>query len=472
MLLGKLDLFYKKSFTKDYVYFVSIFCTLFLIHFIWNCIFYPGFIQADHQSLIAGIAIGRPNQWHSLLWGYVAYPFLYLSSSYGLYGFVQTIIFALSVSYSIFILFKYSIISSKQGYILALFFCFSPTFIVYNQLYASDVVFSYLIAPLTACVIVIVKTKSTIFSNNRFCVFLILLIVVVVQLRKNALLIPFLLFILIFIYYKEFRLKVFGLFTCIAVLTFLFNAFWSSVLAAPASPSQEMLSVPSVQIARVFVDGGDVPQDISKDLLQIRSEKEWKDAYVSYSADGEKKGLHLTPELMKDWLILGIKNPSSYLAAYSDLLHPFWQLTGQNMEVWGPGLDFAKHDIFTSKPCANLCDSSYVSQIEAPYTYWQTKLSSMQDIVNNSHAFVITDALYLFFFNRALPLWIFIAGFLYSLVKRGLKEYILVSSSLFCILVSLLCFAPISSFRYSFQAFTCIPFVFVFLLYLKKATNE
>lgn len=432
-----------------------------------NAIAFPGFIQADHQWLIARIAMGEPWQWHSLLWGYLAFPMLYLSPSYGLYGIFQTMVLASCVTYAAYWLHRLHIISYRGAVFLALLFGLSPTFLLYNQLYASDIVFTYVLIPLTVDLIRIVWSKGRIFAATGFDIQLVLLLILTYQLRKNAALIPVAVFALAFLYYSQARKRLLACGAVFVIASMTLGGFWTYVVRAEQSPSQELLSVPSVQIGRVFANGGYIPEDVADDLSAIRSPQQWKDAYVPYSADSEKTGTQLTPTFVKDWLVVGLHNPRAYVQAYADLLHPFWQLTGST-QAWGLALDFQQHTLFTNGECKGRCRTSYVEQVNAPLSPGRQFAASFQSRLEGSHMPIVADALRLVFFNRALPLWVFVIGLGCAIRKKNISDYLLVSAPLFCILIALLCFAPIASFRYAFQAFGVLPILVAYLHHILR----
>lgn len=236
---------------------VPLTCTVLIPHLIANYFFFPGFIQADHQSLIAHIAINQPSQWHSPLWGYLAFPLLYLSPSYGVYGIIQTCIFTICAVYSIVSLRSMSLISHKTELLLALIFGLSPTYLLYNQLYASDVIFAYLCIPLTVQLIKLVHSNGDALSNRSYRLSLILLAFLVFQLRKNAVLIPIGVFAITIIRYRVQRNNCFKCISVFLIAAIAASVFWTYAVKATPSPSQEMLSVPAQQIGRVFSRDGD-----------------------------------------------------------------------------------------------------------------------------------------------------------------------------------------------------------------------
>lgn len=431
---------------------------------------FPGFIQIDHQYLIAEIATNHPSQWHSLLWGYFAFPFIYQSPSYGLYGILQSLIFTLCITYAIVELYRMRLISRQATFFCAATFGLSPTFLLYNQLYASDVIFSYILAPLTVQVIKLVHSEGQALQNRKYRCSLIFLLFIAFQLRKNAVLIPLVLLTAMFFYYRLYRKKVVQCFTVFLTAALLSTFFWTNIIKATPSPSQEMLSVPAQQIAYVFKHDGVIPQGIERNLSQIRSPKEWKEVYIPYTADPEKKNLQLTPEFIENWITTGLHNPLAYVRAYTLLMNPFWQFTS-NTESLGIDIDFSYNTLFTTSPCNNQCRTDYVEQIKNAFTPFKQQISQIQNKIFDSHIPVITDALILVFFNRALPLWIFLGGIIVSIRKKITKDYLLISIPLVCVLISLLCFAPVASFRYAFQTFCMLPIIITYLL-ARKTPNK
>lgn len=436
---------------------------------------YPGFLQADHQSLIANIAVGEPSQWHSLLWGYLAFPFLYLSPSYGLYGLVQTFVLVVCAVYSLYKLSKLNLLGKRGILLVATIFGISPTLLLYNTLYASDIIFAYMLMPLCISFMEIALSNGKIFNNKFFCIRFCVLLFVIYELRKNAIIILVFSFFLLFIIFIDNRKRVLSLFLVLCVGVVGANSFWTYGLNATPSPSQEMLSVPSVQIGYVFAHNGEIPSDAKAYLLSIRSEQEWKDRYSSFSADGEKDGLEFTFDFVKAWFEIGIRNPLAYVRAYIDLMHPYWEITSSSAGL-NIGVDFYNHEKFTSSICdVNDCKSDYVNQISREWSPVMLWISGVQGIILNTHWIGISDLLRLVFFNRALPFWIFVCGLLISLKKNKLKEYLVISLPLWSVLVSLLFFSPIASFRYIFQVFCILPIVGVYLkrmLSLSLRCNE
>lgn len=121
---------------------------LFVPNLITWVLLYPGYLQPDHILRTAEFAGGAPSTMHSLLWTCLAFPFLYLSPSYAIYGLIQIAAFTYCAYRTISILKRMHFTKTKA--IAALLFGLFPTFLLYNELYCSDVIFSYCIMLLAA----------------------------------------------------------------------------------------------------------------------------------------------------------------------------------------------------------------------------------------------------------------------------------------------------------------------------------
>ena len=368
---------------------------------LWLCVVYPGYLQADHQISIASFALGHPREWHSLLWCLFAFPFLYWSPSIAVYGVVQIVAYVALMMFSIKRLQRIDIIKRRGGFILATVYGFFPTFVAYNQLYSSDVMFAYILVPITVMLMEVYKTSGECLKSIKFSAFFCLFMYLACELRKNAILIPVIAACVLLLIYKPVRKRLAALFAVLLASLLATSVFFSVVLQSEASPSQEMLSVPAMQIARVYVDDGDIPDSVRKDLEQVRSADDWKSNYVDYLADYEKKGLTLSATFIKDWLILGLRNPSSYIQAYQDLMYPYWQLTVGDDRV---SIDFQNHDDFTIGTCGNQCRAEYVSQFKRNKQPSSARLLEMIRIANEEHYPFVNDFYNLIICNRALPL--------------------------------------------------------------------
>lgn len=159
--------------------------------FAW-IILWPGYLQPDHMVRIAEFAAGAPSAQHSLLWMYFAFPFLYLFPSYSAYGLIQVLVFVVCAYWSISIIKSIGFVKTKH--VPALLYGLLPTFLIYNELYCSDIVFSYLVMLLTAHLLKLVfvenSAKSSAKNSAKVHIVVLVIMILALLLRKNAVVMP------------------------------------------------------------------------------------------------------------------------------------------------------------------------------------------------------------------------------------------------------------------------------------------
>lgn len=298
---------------------------VFIVEFIPNLIawryLYPGFLQADHAGTIAYYAEGHLDPWHSVFWALIAKPLLYDSPSYGMYGILPVLVFSGAVAFSITRLARLGIIRMPGIAILAIVFALSPNYLLYNQLYSSDILFAILLIPYTVLLTEVAVTRCHALHRPTFLVGLAMLTWVILELRKNALVVPMLaLVVLLIVFHREWRRILVALLVPLVVFVggnaVFDRVFDVHVQTAGKTTTQELLSVPSVQVGRVYSLGLPIPDDIDALLTEQRPAEYWTNHYLPYNADLEKEGLGLTPDFVTGWLRLGKLYPGVYKDAY------------------------------------------------------------------------------------------------------------------------------------------------------------
>ena len=425
----------------------------------WLLLF-PGYFQADHQESIARFLSGAPSLWHSMVWSLLALPLVYATPSYALYGLFQIALFVVCAYCSIRRLVRLGIL---RGTVLtsALFGLF-PSFLLFNELYSSDVCFASLLILLTSMCIEIAETRGGAFRDRGFCVRLALLCFFVLSLRKNAVLIGVTLCVVVPLAFRPVWRQALLTFLCSLVVALGLDMSWPVLMGAQPSPSQEMLSVPTLQIAATYAAGGDIPDDANRYLTSFRSSEDWAAAYVPYTADFAKNHISLTPEFAKSWLEIGLRNPGIYLSAYAQLEYPFWTLVDTSENFLST--DFGCNEQFTHEHLSP-GHESYASQFggeEEKSSLWR-KPQSIQSLVNNLRLPVLSDLFYLVLFNRGLSLWVVLVGLVASARERRLG-YLVSAIPVACVVLGLLVFAPMPLARYAMHTYYSLPLLIIYLV--------
>ena len=146
-------------------------------------------------------------------------------------------------------------------------------------------------------------------------------------------------------------------------------------------------------------------------------------------------------------------------------MKPYWQITSTPSTQF-IDTDFMDHDIYTRSTCqkmGNKCSDEYLNQFKGHYTYMRSVPSKLYNKIESMGIPVISDSFNLIFFDRALPLWLFVVGCIIAYRMRCLRKFVIMSLPLLCILISLLAFSPVAAFRYSLQMYYVLPLLAIWI---------
>jgi hypothetical protein len=412
---------------------------------------FPGFLQPDHATTIALLVTGKLDAWHSVFWALLAKPLLYDLPSYGFYGLAQVLLYVVSITFFIAKLRQLGVIKSVGTWVLTAVFALSPCYLLYNVTYSSDMVFAILLVPYTAMLVELAVTNLESLKRTSFLVGLSILTFVLLELRKNALLIPLILFIVLLIMRKDLWKRILVGVLVPVVAFFGINAVFNAVFDVRKSPSQEMMSVPAQQIGRVYAANLPVPEDLNGYFISIRSADDWKRQYHEDEADTEKQGLKLSAQFVGNWVRLGMKYPTVYAAAYWDLMKNYF-MVGSKPTV---GLDFSAFPNFTEDACKAKCKPEYVQQMTAPLNQHQEGVLRWFAVMSGSKWLTMT--VQRVFFNTATPFWCLLAVFAVIMLRKKYKRMLVAVVPMACLFIAFLCFSPIVLTRYAMEMYYMIP---------------
>jgi hypothetical protein len=441
-------------------------------------IFWPGFIQYDHLIEIASAGSSSPVEWHSLLWAYLSRGIMFSTGTIGVYGLLQIAAQILMVMYSILTLRRLEIINNRASIILALIYGLSPCFIMYGLMWQTDTLFALLMMMLSILMIEYAKDHS-LLSSRKWIFMIIITTFFLIQFRKNAILIPIIIGIILIVTSKKIIRS-----SIIAIIPLLISSLISlffSMLGVIPSPVQELLSVPAQQVGLVAHENGPISENDKREFEKVRSLEKWKTEYLETDADPLKKGITDSTGFMKAWWNTGLKNPGLYVKAWWNLMYPYWQVTVSHkneIRINDINDDFNEFQETSGRSKTACLQDGYacysgtdVEKIIAlgsqnNRTEW---LSGFYDWAVYDHIPIISDLFTLVFFNNALPLRTLIICFILS--KRR-KDWIVIFLPAVYIMISLLAFSPISTYRYSLELYWVIPIIIAWTLHSRIQNNH
>jgi len=434
-------------------------------------VFWPGELQWDHIVTVAGVADGAPDQWHSIIWGYVATPII-MALGYGWYGLLQTIIQLALEWWSLESLRKSGLYGQKGELVLAIVYGLSPCFLMYGLLWGTDTLFAVMMMVTVTMMVITVRSDGAFLEQRSNRIALLFLMVMLTQFRKNAVLIPIILYPILMVRYSKVRKTILADLGVVLMVDLILAGVFA-LAGVTASPPQEMLSVPAQQVGRVARDGGEVSDWAKAEFEKTRPWSQWAKEYQPPDADNMKKNLNGdVPGFLKAWADTGLRNPGTYVQAYMKIEYPYWQLTTDiihDLELDHIRQDFNDYTLWEVNgkvvPQKAICDVNggkcyhdpeLIEKLLVKHNPRQEWLNNFYDTVMKSHIPIVTDSFTLVFFNAALPLWSIVLSLI--LIGKGhRKNWLVVWAAPSLIMLTLLMFSPIALFRYALQIIWSLP---------------
>lgn len=314
---------------------------LFLFYLLcWLPVFlavYPGFFVYDAQDEFVQAQTRNFTTHHPLphvvLLGGIILAVNKLTGSYNMgiaaYTLFQMLLMAGVFTYVVGYM-KRKKISRRLRILTALYFALFPVIVMFTLCSAKDGIFSAAFLLLLLSLTEMAEQKGEFFKNRKNLLLFGISAVVMMSFRHNGMyaflvLVPFLL-----VFMKGCRKKTGVLLGSIFAVYFLLSAGLTAVLSAEHSESQEMLTVPIQQLARVYqYDRESLTEEQLDTLYEILPE-EVLAYYTPKVSDGVKIGFqneafHADPgKYVKLWAEIGLGHPFTYLNAWFMTSYGFW----------------------------------------------------------------------------------------------------------------------------------------------------
>jgi hypothetical protein len=239
---------------------------------------------------------------------------------------VITAIFAYVITYM-----KSRGVGKKMRILWILFYGAFPTIVMYTLCSCTDGLFSALLLLLTVYLIQMVKDPEGFMGNRKKVVIFILTAALMPMFRHNGFY-AYLVFVpFAFIHFRK-KLKSFIPVMLIApvVLYLVFNAALSFACHTEGTHHQEMLTVPIMQLARVYAYDGESLTDEEKEIIRSYIPENNLNKYTPRLSDMVKVDFNneLYEENSKDfwkvWKAQLVKHPLSYVNAWLLTSYGYW----------------------------------------------------------------------------------------------------------------------------------------------------
>ena len=299
---------------------------------------YPGFFVYDAQEelnevLTRSFTTHHPLL-HVLLLGGTIAVFHKLTADWNLgifvYTFFQMFVITLILAYVMDYMRKKGI--GKRSLIAwILYYGIFPVIVMYNLCSSKDGLFTAFLLYVTLSLVKLVEDKEA-FLKSRFCVISFIAAAVLMPLFRHNGFYAYLVFLpFAFIYFRKKLTKKLSLILVIPVVAYIvINAALSAVFSTKGTDHQEMLTVPIMQMARVYTYEKDSmsPEDI--ELLKAYIPEENLANYTPRVSDLVKFGFNNelyeknSGDFLKLWARLGVRHPATYLNAWLLTSYGYW----------------------------------------------------------------------------------------------------------------------------------------------------
>ncbi len=437
----------------------DVFVISFVILLLTRCIIlflsqYPGEVTPDSVNQIKQIMKGAYTNHHPF------YHTMVIKACMSLGMFLFNDINAAAATYSVFqILFTsmcFSYLLSTLSYmkvpkiiikLSAAFLILMPYHIIYSFTMWKDIMF--------ACFVLLFVAGMFRFLNdigNRTANYVTIAVssIGTCLFRSNGLFVFILVAILFWKLWGFKYKKIIIILTSAIVISFIMKYGVLTLLNVPQPDITESLSAPLQQMARLQYDGHELTTEERDGIGEIMEMEMNFSMYMPYISDNVKsavkdqnglKNLMANPlKYIQLYILLGLKYPGTYGAAWIDLTRGYWN-AGYEYPRW---------------------------QIEVSYNDYEIKHEIKNETANNMFLIYLWEYTHIealkLFMSIGLFVWIDIILFGISLFRKD-KLGIFMSFPVLSIVISLLLTAPVfAEFRYIYAAFCIIPLVLAVVL--------
>lgn len=303
---------------------------------------YPGFFVYDAQDELMQVVTRSFSTHHPLahvlMLGGIIQLVHKVSGSYNLgiacYTLFQMMVLSCIFAYGICHLRKEGM-GKRKGILMALYLGLFPTIVMFVLCSAKDGLFTGMLFLLVLMIRKLVKDPKGFFEKKRYVLLLAGSCLSMMLLRHNGFY-AFLVFAVLFIALHKvtgltgYLKKTAVIFLGILAVYLLLNKGLAAALQAQAPEHQEMLTVPTQQMARVYAMEGDTLSEEEKNTLtEILPEKALS-RYTPKVSDPVKidfnnEAYEKNPgKYRKLWVQIGMKHPFAYLNAWFMTSYGFW----------------------------------------------------------------------------------------------------------------------------------------------------
>lgn len=352
-------------------------------------------------------------------------------------------------------------------YLSILFYCIYPLYMIITVSSCQDAIFGGLFTLITLNLIKLVEEKKY-FEKKSNIVLLVLEVFLLCLFRNNGIYcILFVIIILLFIKIPKKYIVVCCMVFSIILVKIVTGPLYNYLNVYNKSPIQEMSSIPSQQLARVYAYNKEVYSQ--KDLIELNKcyDVDGFKYYIYNQSISDASKASINVEYVKSnltnylslWLKIGLKDPKDYVEAF--LLN--------NLGLWYPNKNYYDSRMYHPYVEYKMLDAKAFNE-----NYIEITRDSKFELYNNLLQKILVDNYWEKFpvistlFTSGTYFLIFVFLVFFVVYKRNYNLFIPIS--FIAGLYITLFLAPVSLFRYNFSICMIIPIMIS--LILKNKVNK
>ncbi len=339
---------------------------------------------------------------------------------------------------------------------LLLVFMFLPTNPIMAISATKDVLFSAFFA-LATMLFLMLAEDPTRLRSVKFDVTLTAVLLLVAMFRSQGIYIIVATFVVALILLWKYKKQLLLIFASFVILVGLYNGPISTALGGvPSNSLREMMSIPSVQLARAITCAEGQLTDEESRLI-----KEYISKYHQYNRDAgiadQFKGSLDTDRLKKDpmefiglWAKVGLKCPTAYVDAFARVTVGYWypDMNYRDPKAYHPYWEYSP-----TKSSAVVDESKYLLLKQTPVKGFEGLHDRLYDLTyNNSYQ---SKPLVSMLFSSGLPLWCVLLALGYTLYRKQYRQ--LIPLGFVMMLVATLLLSPVVLYRYVYPLHLVVP---------------
>ena len=273
----------KEKSSSSFTFYITVFLIFFAGQMLYWMAYYPGGFNLDAYGQWDQVhGLQNLNNWHPVFTTFCYWLVTRIYDSFAFCIFTQQLIFSLSISYLLLILYRLNIHRNLLTF-TALYISLNPAIGMNNSCLFKDVPFTIALIWMTIILIRIIATKGVWLKSILHFAFIVLSLVVITLIRHNGIFYIIPVLVCIFINCRQ-QIKnviaiVLAYILCLAIIQGPLYSYFD--VEEHSNVTGESVGIPMAIMANIYIsDTENTPDEVEKFLLSIAEKTVWEEKYI------------------------------------------------------------------------------------------------------------------------------------------------------------------------------------------------